>query len=265
MHRLDKLTSGLLIISKNPVLAASFHQELKNKNVEKTYLARVHGKLLTGDAENKEILVNKPIYCVSRRDAKYDVCEEAEKVAKKAKDASTIVKSIWYDEKSDTSLMECRPLTGKTHQIRVHLKSLGHSIVNDTSYGGKFLGNLIMKYMEKQENCGEKIVKKIKLDEKGSEKQIVIKGSNQKEEEKNENIKEANEKNEETNEKINDKNEENENINQSINENYHYSCLGKEEETHVLEIWLHSYKYKFRGVLFSTKMPYWAIHKTIDF
>ena len=60
-------------------------------------------------------------------------------------------------------------------------------------------------------------------------------------------------------------NDETEKNNQSINENYHYSCLGKEEETHVLEIWLHSYKYKFRGVLFSTKMPYWAIHKNIDF
>lgn len=237
MHRLDKLTSGLLLISKTAEMAVNFHHQLKDKKVEKTYLARVHGKLVTDDEENKELTINKPIYCVSIKDGKFDVCDETEKGVKNGKDATTIIKSIWYDEKSNTSLLECKPITGKTHQIRVHLKSIGHSIVNDTSYGGKFIGNFLIKYMSKKENNDEeKIVKKIKLDEKGKEKQILVKG------ETNEEVKEF--------EKL-DKDTE--------------ALVEKDINTHAFEIWLHSFKYKFSGTLYSTKMPYWASYKNIEF
>ncbi|KAL6756420.1 pseudouridine synthase [Haematococcus lacustris] len=55
-----------------------------------------------------------------------------------AKPAATQFQLIWYDADSDTSIVECRPLTGRTHQIRVHLQYLGHPIANDSQYGGSW-------------------------------------------------------------------------------------------------------------------------------
>ena len=61
------------------------------------------------------------------------------------KESVTIFKKIRYDEKSDSTLLECYPVTGRTHQIRVHLQYLGHSILNDIGYGGRFIGNQIIE------------------------------------------------------------------------------------------------------------------------
>lgn len=55
---------------------------------------------------------------------------------------------VWYDERTDSTLLECYPITGRTHQIRVHLKHIGHSILNDTCYGGKFVGNWIVSMIK---------------------------------------------------------------------------------------------------------------------
>lgn len=214
-------------------MSQDFHIEIKNKNVEKIYLARVHGEFKEG------IEIKKPIYCVSHKKGEYDVCEESDKERLQGKDCQTIFKPIWYDSFSDTSLVECKPITGKTHQIRVHLKSIGHSIVNDINYGGKFKGNLLVNFLEeknsgkeeKEEN-GDIVKKKIKIDEN---KEIAINKEEEKKE-TNENEEYINLKGEKTN----------------------YSL-----DTFNMEICLHSYKYQFQGKQFETKLPYWALKKNL--
>jgi 23S rRNA-/tRNA-specific pseudouridylate synthase len=52
---------------------------------------------------------------------------------------------VFYDKETDSSLVECFPISGRTHQIRVHLQFLGFPILNDVIYGGKFVGNNIIK------------------------------------------------------------------------------------------------------------------------
>ena len=125
-------------MAKSQDLAIKFQEDLKKNEIGKTYLARVIGDFPSSVGE--EFIVDKSIYCVSHKLGKYDYCksEEEEKLGKTAK---TIFKKIWYDESSNSSLVECKPYTGRTHQIRVHCLSVGCSIINDVNYGGVFIGN----------------------------------------------------------------------------------------------------------------------------
>jgi len=71
------LTSGILLMSKKPELVKKFHEELEAKSeTTKTYLAKVVGDFQVKN--QSEITVNKPIYCVSKKDNKHDVCEDSE-------------------------------------------------------------------------------------------------------------------------------------------------------------------------------------------
>ena len=104
LHRLDKLTSGVLLLAKSQHMTVVFQQDLINHQVEKMYIARVIGNFPDGD-----IIVEKPIYCTCVKVGKYDYCEnnEEEKILKDAKDAITAFKKRWYDETTNTSLVEC--------------------------------------------------------------------------------------------------------------------------------------------------------------
>ena len=104
LHRLDKLTSGVLLLSKSQHIATKFQQDLINRQVQKVYIARIIGNFPDGD-----ILVDKPIYCACARIGKHDCCEnnEEEIMAKEAKEATTKFKKHWYDEETNTSLVEC--------------------------------------------------------------------------------------------------------------------------------------------------------------
>ena len=103
LHRLDKLTSGLLALAKNQHVAFKFHDDMQKIKIEKRYIARVMGKF-----EEQEIVVDKAIYCASPRLSKYDYCkDEQEEKEKEAKASKTIFNRLWYDEISHTSLVEC--------------------------------------------------------------------------------------------------------------------------------------------------------------
>ena len=144
IHRLDKLTSGLLILVKGKNNTVKYQKELKENNVHKKYLARVGGRL-----PQPKMTVDTPIYCVSVKHSKYSVATTPETV-EQAKEALTRFEEVWYDEKTDSSLVECFPLTGRTHQIRVHLQSVQCSILNDVNYGGRKIGNLCLFELRKQ-------------------------------------------------------------------------------------------------------------------
>lgn len=131
VHRLDKETSGCLIIAKNPLSFVKLQQAFKEHLVKKTYVALVHGKLVPEEGE-----IIAPIGRLPWNREKFGVVPGGKK-------AVTSYKSIKYykDDKSYNSytLVELHPKTGRTHQLRVHLKYLGFPIVGDYLYAGRKL------------------------------------------------------------------------------------------------------------------------------
>lgn len=139
VHRIDTETSGLVLVAKNAfsdmVLKSMFEEKLYTKK----YKALVDGQI------KEELIINTPITNddgLIKLKMKTDVS---------GKESTTIIKPIFYDKEKNQTLVEAIPLTGRQHQIRVHLNSIGHSIVGDPLYGVKeefanqFLKNQISK------------------------------------------------------------------------------------------------------------------------
>ncbi|XP_055644221.1 pseudouridylate synthase RPUSD2-like isoform X1 [Toxorhynchites rutilus septentrionalis] len=126
IHRLDRLTSGLLLFGRSPKKARQMEHQIRNRQVEKEYICRVDGEFPEGIIECKE-----PIEVVSY---KIGVC----KVSPKGKECTTTFQKIGYNGTS--SVVLCKPLTGRMHQIRVHLQYLGFPVVNDPLYNHEVFG-----------------------------------------------------------------------------------------------------------------------------
>ncbi|EDW63295.2 pseudouridylate synthase RPUSD2 isoform X1 [Drosophila virilis] len=128
IHRIDRLTSGLLLFGRNSEKARQMEQQIRNRQVQKEYICCVEGQFPDGIIE-----CNEPIEVVSY---KIGVC----KVSPKGKDCKTTFKRI--AQAGDYSIVQCKPLTGRMHQIRVHLQYLGYPIVNDPLYNHEVFGPL---------------------------------------------------------------------------------------------------------------------------
>ncbi|XP_026844499.1 RNA pseudouridylate synthase domain-containing protein 2-like [Drosophila persimilis] len=126
IHRLDRLTSGLLIFGRTSKKARELEQQIRNRQVQKEYICRVEGRFPDGIIE-----CNEPIQVVSY---KIGVC----RVSPNGKDCRTTFRRI--SEVGDCSIVLCKPLTGRMHQIRVHLQYLGYPIVNDPLYNHEVFG-----------------------------------------------------------------------------------------------------------------------------
>jgi 23S rRNA pseudouridine1911/1915/1917 synthase len=122
VHRLDKDTSGLLAAAKNEVAQANLARQLKDRQVHKAYLALVQGRL-----EPPEGVIDAPIGRHPRRRQRMAVVEGG-------RQALTRYRVREYLQNA-YSLVEAEPLTGRTHQIRVHFASIGHPVVGDRLYG----------------------------------------------------------------------------------------------------------------------------------
>ena len=175
LHRLDKQTSGIVIFAKNKISADIFRSKLHTDDVQKIYFARVKGnfepkdkraickkyiKALdksrgihtdVSDIEVENYLKNKKENEKNeKKDKKDDDNKNKNNINNLNKDetnneydeknepkyAETEFEFLFYDEKSNTSVVKCYPKTGRTHQIRIHLRSLGYPIANDPCYGG---------------------------------------------------------------------------------------------------------------------------------
>lgn len=127
VHRLDKDTSGIMIIPKNQQSFNYFKKLFQEKKIKKTYLALVYGKLVGKG------IIKKPIG-IKSGSIKRSVNSKNMKMIKEAITEYKVVKVL---AKGKYTLLEVCPLTGKTHQIRVHLASIGHPVVGDNLYGNK--------------------------------------------------------------------------------------------------------------------------------
>ena len=254
VHRLDKLTSGLLILAKSPELALKFQKDLVKHEVGKTYLARVLGDFPCKVGE--ELVVDKSIYCVSAKLGRYDFCKTQEQ-EEQGKTAKTIFKKLWYDEATNSSLIECRPQTGRTHQIRVHCLSVGCSIINDVSYGGIFIGNPLEDIvreklgLEKVESQSDE-EEKTQLDSEGKPVKSEITGKP--DDYEPEVQKKLHPEHEIKSDKIPKEQEEEKT---QVNEKKEQE-VSDEDQTYIMEIWLHSVRYTFQDKVFETPLPYWA-------
>jgi 23S rRNA pseudouridine955/2504/2580 synthase len=123
VHRLDRETSGCLVLAKKRSALRALHEKFREGVVEKNYLA-----LVVGDWQLGEQLIDKPLRVTHRKGGERHVI-----VSHDGKEARTRVRlSRTFGR---FSLMQCAPLTGRTHQIRVHLLSEGFPIVGDERYG----------------------------------------------------------------------------------------------------------------------------------
>ncbi|KAI8086147.1 DRAP deaminase [Halteromyces radiatus] len=120
-NRLDRLTSGLMLICKSSIKASRMEKEMTRGNIKKEYICRVDGEF-----PMEEIKCEAPIRTISHKMSVNYVHPEG-------KPCTTIFDRISFNGK--TSVVRCRPITGRTHQIRVHLKYLGYPIGNDPLYG----------------------------------------------------------------------------------------------------------------------------------
>lgn len=123
VHRIDTETSGLVLVAKNPFS----DMILKNMFEEKKYIKKY--KTLVDGQIKKELLINTPITNDN------GLIKLKMKTDEQGKESTTMIKPIYYDEKKNQTLVKAIPLTGRQHQIRVHLDSIGHSIIGDTLYG----------------------------------------------------------------------------------------------------------------------------------
>ena len=130
VHRIDKETSGLLLLAKTPEAFKYFKQLFHDRLISKQYIA-----LVCGDVENKQGVIDAPLFKFGTRQSMRPP-KEGKISERTALTEYKVVKSYKLPAVSYT-LLEVSPKTGRTHQIRIHLRSIGHPIVCDPIYAEK--------------------------------------------------------------------------------------------------------------------------------
>ncbi|MEM1340109.1 MAG: RluA family pseudouridine synthase [Bacteroidota bacterium] len=144
VHRIDKDTSGLLVIAKTEKAMTDLAQQFFEKSTEREYVA-----LVWGNVEEEEGTISGHIGRNPKNRLQMMVFPDGES-GKEAVTHYRVLERLGY-----VSLVSCRLETGRTHQIRVHLKHIGHTLFNDERYGGNKIlkGTTFTKYKQFVENC----------------------------------------------------------------------------------------------------------------
>lgn len=127
VHRLDRATSGIMVCAKTPEALSFLQKQFSQRKVKKTYIA-----IIAGHVRNKEAIIDMPIERNPKAPATF-------RVGPNGKAAVTQYKVL--EESAQHSLLELKPTTGRTHQLRVHLAHQGHPIIGDPLYGSGSFGD----------------------------------------------------------------------------------------------------------------------------
>lgn len=123
VHRLDKDTSGVVVVAKNREAYKDLVEQFKSRTIKKSYLALVRGIM-----QHKEAVIDSPIGRSLRNRKKMALSNES--LGKNAVSQYKVIKEF-----GNVSLLRIRIRTGRTHQIRVHMAGIGHPVVGDSTYG----------------------------------------------------------------------------------------------------------------------------------
>ncbi|WP_448553437.1 RluA family pseudouridine synthase [Thalassotalea montiporae] len=121
VHRLDMATSGIIVMALNKPAHVDISRQFEKRQTQKSYLARVYGQLDEPSGE-----VNLPLICDWPNRPKQKVDHEHGKKA--------LTRYQLISQESETALVELTPVTGRSHQLRVHMLALGHPIIGDRLY-----------------------------------------------------------------------------------------------------------------------------------
>ncbi|MDN5204390.1 RluA family pseudouridine synthase [Fulvivirgaceae bacterium BMA10] len=144
VHRIDKDTSGLLVIAKSEMAMTSLAKQFFDHSIERTYYA-----LVWGEPEHDQGTIDINLGR-SPKDRRITVAFTDENIGRRAVTHYKVLNRLRY-----VSLLQCNLETGRTHQIRAHLKHIGHPLFNDETYGGNRIlkGTQFSKYKSFVDNC----------------------------------------------------------------------------------------------------------------
>ncbi|XPV75382.1 MAG: dephospho-CoA kinase [Desulfovibrio sp.] len=125
VHRLDKETSGVMVVARNERVRLKLSEAFAERTVDKAYLALVHGV-----PKEPEAIIEAPI-------GRHPTVKTKMAIVDGARDARSAYKVLWTDRTKKMSLVGVKIFTGRTHQIRVHMAGLGHPLLGDAIYGSK--------------------------------------------------------------------------------------------------------------------------------
>lgn len=131
VHRLDKDTSGLLVVAKTVSSLTKLSEQFKARTVNKVYIAAVHGRVSQDSWESHQALQKV------RTRRQYKIAPASLNIANQSAIKQASTQFICLAKTSTKSILKIIPLTGRTHQIRVHLAQAGYPIIGDAQYGSK--------------------------------------------------------------------------------------------------------------------------------